>query len=76
MHKLTVRSAFAAMADCGRRVGHRPPLRAQHPSGPCEEVTYVGVCEPFHQQQTRSPSQQGMGEVILPGIGNNPVTVG
>jgi hypothetical protein len=43
--------------------------------GPCEEVTYVGQCEPVREQQ-RSPSQQGMGEVILPGVGNNPVAVG
>jgi len=34
------------------------------------------VCQPVNEQQRRSPSQQGMGEVIVPGIGNNPVTVG
>jgi hypothetical protein len=48
------------------------------PTGPCKEVTYVGVCEHVggSQQQQRSPRQQGMGEVIVPGVGNNPVAVG
>lgn len=76
MHNLTVRSALAAMAVAAAALGTATIANAA-PSGPCEEVTYVGVCQPFHQQQQmRSPSQQRMGEVIVPGIGNNPVTVG
>ncbi|WP_099039888.1 hypothetical protein [Mycobacterium neglectum] len=76
MHRLTVRSALAAMAVAAAALG-TAGIAGAAPSGPCEEVTYVGVCQPFHQQpQTRSPSQQGMGEVIVPGIGNNPVVVG
>jgi len=38
-------------------------------------VTYVGVCEPLHEQP-RAPSQQGMGEVVIPGTGNSIQTVG
>ncbi len=76
MHKLTVRSALAAMAVAAAALG-TATIASAAPAGPCEEVTYVGVCQPVNQQQTRSPSQQGMGEVIVPGIGNNnPVTVG
>jgi hypothetical protein len=45
------------------------------PTGPCEDVTYVGVCEPL-RGQPRSPSQQGMGEVIIPGTGSGITTVG
>lgn len=75
MQRLTVRSAFAAIAIAGAALGTATVASAV-PTGPCEEVTYVGVCEPFHETQ-RSPSQQqGMGEVILPGIGSNPVALG
>jgi hypothetical protein len=78
MRTLTVRSALAAMAVAAAALGSATVANAA-PSGPCEEVTSVGVCQPFHQQeqqQTRSRSQQGMGEVVLPGIGNTPVTLG
>ena len=77
MRTLTVRSALAAMAIAAAALGTASIANAA-PSGPCEQVTYVGVCQPFHQQQqqTRSPSQQGMGEVVVPGLGNNPVTLG
>lgn len=75
MHRLTFRSAFAAIAIAAAALGTATVASAV-PSGPCEEVTYVGVCERVGEQQQRSPSQQGMGEVIVPGIGNNPVTVG
>jgi hypothetical protein len=74
MHRLTVRSALAAIAIAAAALGSATVATAA-PTGPCEQVTYVGVCEPF-REQPRSPSQQGMGEVILPGVGNNPVTVG
>jgi hypothetical protein len=74
MHRLTVRSAFAALAIAAAALGSATVAGAA-PMGPCEEVTYVGQCEPVREQQ-RSPSQQGMGEVILPGVGNNPVAVG
>jgi hypothetical protein len=75
MHQLAIRSALAAMAIAAAALG-TPIIANAAPAGPCEEVTFVGVCEPSNHQQTRSPSQQGMGEVIVPGIGNNPVTVG
>ena len=75
MHRLTVRSALAAMAVVAAALG-TVTVASAAPAGPCEEVTYVGMCQPFHQERTRTPSQQGMGEVIVPGIGNNPVTVG
>jgi len=76
MHRLTVRSAFAAIAIAAAALGSATVATAS-PTGPCEEVTHVGSCEPLRGQQQRSPSQQqGMGEVTVPGIGNNPVTVG
>ena len=74
MHKLTVRSAFAAIAIAAAALGSAT-IASASPMGPCEEVTYVGQCEMVRDQQ-RSPSQQGMGEVILPGVGTNPVAVG
>ena len=75
MHRLTVRSVFAAIAIAAAALGTASVANAA-PTGPCEDVTYVGVCEPFHEQPQRSPRQQGMGEVIVPGVGNNPVAVG
>ena len=75
MHKLTIRSALGAIAIAGAALG-ASAIAGATPSGRCEEVTYVGVCQPYHQQQTRSPSQQRMGEVIVPGMGSNPVPVG
>ena len=77
MRTLTVRSALAAMAVAAAALG-TATIASAAPSGPCEEVTYVGVCQPFHQQpqHSRNPHQQGMGEVVVPGLGNNPVTLG
>lgn len=78
MRKLTVRSALAAMAIAAAAMGTATVAGAA-PAGPCEKITYVGVCQPFDQQQqqqrSRSP-QQGMGEVVVPGLGSNPLTVG
>jgi hypothetical protein len=75
MRTLTVRSVLAATAIAAAALG-TATIAGAAPSGPCEEVTFVGVCEPFHHEQTRSPSQQSMGEVVVPGLGNNPVTLG
>ncbi|MGO4442077.1 hypothetical protein AB4Z42_01835 [Mycobacterium sp. 2YAF39] len=74
MHKLTVRSALAAMAIAAAALGSAAVASAA-PMGPCEEVTYIGQCDTVRDQQ-RTPPQQGMGEVVLPGVGNNPVAVG
>lgn len=74
MHSRTVRSALAAIAIATVALGSATVASAV-PTGPCAEVIYVGVCEPVREQQ-RTPSQQGMGDVIVPGIGNNPVAVG
>lgn len=77
MRMLTVRSALTVMAVAAAALG-TATIASAAPSGPCEEVTYVGVCQPFlqQQQQTRNRSEQGMGEVVVPGLGNNPVTLG
>ncbi|MFI5508948.1 hypothetical protein ACIA48_15860 [Mycobacterium sp. NPDC051804] len=78
MRTLTVRSALAAMAVAAAALG-TASIASAAPSGPCEEVVSVGVCQPFHQQEqqrTRPRSQQGMGEVVVPGIGSNSVTLG
>ena len=74
MHGRTVRSALAAMAIAAAALGSAAVATAT-PTGPCENVTYVGVCEPL-REQPRSPSQQGMGEVVIPGTGNSITTVG
>lgn len=79
MHKLTVRSAFAATAIAAAAMG-TATIASAAPVGPCEKVTSVGVCQPFdqqrqQQQRTRSP-RQGMGEVVVPGLGSNPLTLG
>ena len=39
-------------------------VAAAAPSGPCQNVTYVGVCERLGDQP-RTPPQQARGEVIL-----------
>ena len=54
MHTLRVRSAFAAVAIAAAALGTAAVASAE-PTGPCEDVTYVGVCEPFHKQPQRSP---------------------
>lgn len=74
MRGLSLRFGLAAFAVAAATLGSAATVAAA-PMGPCENVTYVGVCEPVREQQ-RTPSQQGMGEVIVPGIGNNPVAVG
>ena len=78
MRTLTLRSALAAMAIAAAALGSVSIANAA-PAGPCEKVTSVGVCQPYHQQpqqRQRSRSQQGMGEVVVPGLGSNPVTLG
>jgi hypothetical protein len=74
MPGLTIRSALAAMAIAAAALGSAAAATAA-PTGPCEDVPYVGVCEPL-RGEPRSPSQQGMGEVILPGVGSNIQSVG
>ena len=74
MRSLTMRSAFAAIAIAAAALGSAATAAAA-PAGPCENVPYVGVCEPVGGQQ-RSPSQQGMGEVVIPNAGNSTQTVG
>lgn len=79
MRKLTIRSAFAALAIAAAAMG-TATIASAAPAGPCEKVTSVGVCQPFdqqrqQQQRIRSP-QQGMGEVVVPGLGSNPLTLG
>jgi hypothetical protein len=78
MRMLTVRSALAVIAIAAAAIVTASVASAA-PAGPCEKVTSVGVCQPYHQQQqqrTRTPSQQGMGEVVVPGLGDNPVPLG
>jgi hypothetical protein len=74
MRSLTVRSALAAMAVAAAALGSAATATAA-PAGPCEDVTYVGVCEPLGEQP-RSSSQQGMGEVVIPGTGSSSQTGG
>lgn len=74
MRGLSLRFGLAAFAVAAAALGSAATVAAA-PMGPCENVTYVGVCEPVREQQ-RTPSQQGMGEVIVPGLGSNPVTLG
>ncbi len=61
---LTVRSALAAIAIAASTMGLAAGTTAA-PSGPCEDVPYVGVCEPL-PGSPQTPSQQGMGDVVLP----------
>ena len=78
MRTLTLRSALAAMAIAAAALGSAA-IANPAPAGPCEKVTSVGVCQPFNQQpqqRTRSPYRQGMGEVVVPGLGSNPVLLG
>jgi hypothetical protein len=65
MRSLKVRSAFAAIAIAAAALGSAATAAAA-PTGPCEDVPYVGVCEPL-RGSSHGPSQQGMGDVILPG---------
>ena len=70
----TIRSALAAIAIAGAALGSAVTATAA-PTGPCEDVPYVGVCEPLRSND-RSPAQQGMGEVVLPGADGSTQTVG
>jgi hypothetical protein len=70
----TIRSALAAVALTVAAFGSAATAVAA-PSGPCEDVPFVGVCEQL-PGSTQSPSQQSMGEVILPNVGNNIQSVG
>jgi Spy/CpxP family protein refolding chaperone len=72
----TVRSAVAAIAIAAAALGSAAAATAS-PSGPCEEVTYVGVCEPLRgEMRMPSQGQQGMADVLLPVPGATPHTVG
>ena len=64
MRGLTLRTGFAAVAIAAAALGSAA-TGAAAPMGPCETVTYVGMCETVRDQPNR-PSQQGMGEVLLP----------
>ena len=74
MRGLTLRTGFAAFAIAAAALGSAATV-APAPTGPCENVTYVGVCETERDQSNR-PSQQGMGEVILPNGNSSLQTVG
>ncbi len=74
MHRLTLRTALAATALAAAALGSATVATAT-PTGPCEEVTYVGVCGSIRDQD-RTPPQRGMAEVILPEVAGNPVAIG
>lgn len=74
MRGLTIRIGFATIAIAAAALGSAASVGAA-PMGPCETVTYVGVCEPV-REQPQSPSQQGMGEVIIPGGNSTLQTIG
>ena len=63
MRGLTLRTGFAAVAIAAATLGSAATAVAA-PTGPCENVTYVGVCDTTQVQPSR-PSQQSMGEVII-----------
>ena len=74
MRGLTLRTGFAAVAIAAAALGSAATAAAA-PTGPCENVTFVGVCDTTPEQQSR-PSQQGMGEVIIPDGNSNLQTIG
>ncbi len=74
MPGLTIRSALAMMAIAAAALGSAATATAA-PSGPCQDVPYVGVCQPLHDNQ-RPSSQQGLAGTVLPGAGIHPDTVG
>jgi hypothetical protein len=74
MRGLALRTGFAAVAITAAALGSAAPAAAA-PTGPCEDVTYVGVCDTVRDQPNR-PSQQGMGEVLLPDASSTFQTVG
>jgi hypothetical protein len=65
MRGLTIRTGLAAVAIAAAALGSAANVAAA-PMGPCQNVTYVGVCEPL-REQTRTPSQQGMADTAIPG---------
>lgn len=71
-----VRSTLAALAIAAAALGSAAIATAV-PTGPCEDVPYVGVCEPLRgQPRMPSQSQQGMADVVLPGLGVNTNAIG
>lgn len=62
MRGLRIRAALGAFVIAAA-VGSAG-VAAAAPSGPCQNVTYVGVCERLGDQP-RTPPQQARGEVIL-----------
>ena len=75
MRGLTLRTGFAAVAIAAAALGWAAAAAAA-PTGPCESVTYVGVCDTLRDQPNR-PSEQGMGEVVVLPDGNSTLqTVG
>jgi len=75
--RLTIRSAFAAMAIAAAALGSAATAAAV-PTGPCADVPYVGVCAPLRGEQLMpsQTAQQGMADVLLPGPGIHVHTVG
>lgn len=59
-----IRSVLAATAIAVAASGATTAVAA--PTGPCEDVPYVGVCEPLRGTPQPAP-RQSMGEVVLPG---------
>jgi hypothetical protein len=74
MRGLTLRTGFAAVAIASAALGSAATAAAA-PAGPCENVTYVGVCDTARDEPNR-PSQQSMGEVLLPDASSTLQTVG
>ncbi|MDT5017805.1 MAG: hypothetical protein QOD39_3965 [Mycobacterium sp.] len=74
MPGLTVRSTLAAIAIAAVALGSAASATAA-PTGPCEDVPYIGVCQPVGGQQ-HSPSRQGMGDVVISGGNSGFQTVG
>lgn len=69
MPGLTIRSVLAAIVIAAAALGWAASAAAA-PAGPCEDVPYVGVCQPLPGSE-QSPSQQSMGDVYLAPNGNN-----
>lgn len=59
----TVRSAIAAAAIALAALGWVAPAAAAE--GPCADVPYVGVCEPYGDEPT-GPSKQSTADVAFP----------
>ncbi len=74
MRGFTVRSALAAMAIAAAALGSAATAAAG-PTGPCADVPYVGQCEPVRGGQ-QDPGRQSMDEVVVPGVGNEPLLLG